>query len=107
MEKRLMSLYEYSQGIGANPVDINVDETILDALVELVGSEEDVEAAAKASFDDLTAAFEKGELSISEEDVPERLAMAALMVKLVELGKIGPEEADAFIADHLDRHEEE
>jgi hypothetical protein len=107
MGNRIMSLQEYSHGMGANPVDINVDEAVLDALVELVGSEEEVEAAAKASFDDLTASFEKGELEMSEEDMPEKLAMAALMVKLVEMGKIGPEEADSFIADHLGGHEAE
>ena len=39
---------------------------------------------------------------MTEEDVPEKLAIAALIVKLVELGKIGPEEADQFIADHLE-----
>lgn len=107
MENRIMSLQEYSHGMGANPVDVNVAEEVLDALVELVGSEEEIEAAAKASFDDLSAAFEKGEIEMTEEDVPEKLAMAALMVKLVEMGKIGPEEADSFIADHLGEHEAE
>ena len=89
--------------VGVNPSEeTNIDEKILDALVELVGSEEEVEAAAEASFNDLTSAFEKGELEMEEEDIPEKLALAALVVKLVEMGKIGPEEADSFIADHLD-----
>lgn len=89
--------------IGANPTDkSNIDATILDALVELVGSEEEVEAAAEASFNDLSSAFEKDELEMTEEDMPEKLAIAALIVKLVEMGKIGPEEADSFIEEHLD-----
>jgi len=108
--KRIMSLNEFSNctTCGDNPSDaavldeLNLDETMLDALVELVGSEEEVEEAAEAAFSDLTTAFEKNELEMSEEDVPEKLAIAALIVKLVELGKIGPEEADQFIADHLE-----
>lgn len=88
--------------VGANPDDLNVSDEMLDALVELVGSEEEVEAAAEASFNDLAAAFEKNEIEMSEEDVPEKLAVAALIVKLVEMGKIGPEEADQFINDHLE-----
>lgn len=89
--------------IGANPTDeLNIDDTILDALVELVGSEEEVEAAAEASFNDLSAAFEKDELEMTEEDMPEKLAIAALVVKLVEMGKIGPDEADSFIEEYLD-----
>lgn len=89
--------------IGANPTnELNIDDTILDALVELVGSEEEVEAAAEASFNDLSAAFEKDELEMTEADMPEKLAIAALVVKLVEMGKIGPDEADLFIEEHLD-----
>ena len=108
--KRIMSLNEFSNynTSGANPADdsvldeLNLDETMLDALVELVGSEEEVAEAAEASFNDLTNSFEKNELEMLEEDVPEKLAISALIVKLVELGKIGPEEADQFIADHLE-----
>jgi hypothetical protein len=88
--------------IGANPSELNIDDSILDALVELVGSEEEVEAAAEASFNDLTSAFENDELEMAEEDVPEKLAIAALVVKLVEMGKLGPDEADSFIEEHLD-----
>ncbi len=95
-----MSLYEYSMGV--NPEEVNIDESILDKLVELVGSEEDVEAAAKSSFEELADSFEKNEIEIAEDAVPEKLALAALIIKLVELGKLGPEEADSFIADNLD-----
>ena len=88
---------------GANPVEeLNIEESILDSLVELVGSEEEVEAAAEAAFNDLTSALEKEEIEMSEEDVPEKLALAALVVKLVEMGKLGPNEADSFIEEHLD-----
>lgn len=102
--KRIMSLTEYSASthMGSNPADeLNIDESILDSLVELVGSEEEIEEAAEAAFMDLTAAFEKNEIEMEEDSVPENLALASLILKLVEMGKIGPEEADAFIAEHL------
>jgi hypothetical protein len=108
MNNKIMSLLEYSSSsasykMGAEPSEeLNISDDILDALVELVGSEEEVEAAAEASFNDLTEAFEKNELEMSDESVPEKLAIAALVVKLVEMGKLGPDEADSFIADHLE-----
>ena len=107
MAHRILKLDEYAENwnsnMGANPdeSEVNIDESILDALVEIVGSEEEVEAAAKEAHDDLMAAFEKNEVEVGEEDVPEKLAVAALVIKLVEMGKIGPEEADSIIADHL------
>lgn len=102
MITRILKLNEYSaQTIGQNP-DIELDEEVLDALVELVGSEEEVEAAAEESFNELVSSFEKGELEASEEMVPEKLAIAALLVKLVELGKIGPDDADSFLEEYLD-----
>jgi hypothetical protein len=70
-------------------------------LVELVGSEEEVEAAASAAHDDLLKSFEKNEIEVADDFIPEKLAISALIIKLVELGKLGPEEADQFIADHL------
>lgn len=100
-----MSLLEYNKGyhMGANPTDeLNIDEEIIGALVDLVGSEEEVEKAAEASFNDLAEAFEKNEIEVDEDTVPENLALAALVLKLVEMGSIGPEEADSFIADNLD-----
>lgn len=90
--------------VGVNPdeeVELNLDTTALDELVELVGSEEEVEAAAKEAHEDLLAAFERNEVEMEEGDVPEKLAVAALVLKLVEQGKIGPEDADQFIADHV------
>jgi hypothetical protein len=105
MNNRIMSLFEYNTGyhMGANPAEeLNLDEEIIEALVELVGSEEEVEEAAEASFNDLAEAFEKNEIELDENAMPENLALAALVLKLVEMGSLGPEEADSFIADHLD-----
>lgn len=104
-----MSLHEYAS-LGANPTEgssgldiaFDLDETALGELVELVGSEEEVEAAAEAAFKDLSKSFEMGEIEMEEDDVPEKLALASLMVKLVEMGKLGPEEADNFIESYLD-----
>lgn len=90
--------------VGANPdeeLTLDLDTKILDELVELVGSEEEVEAAAKEAHDDLVAAFERNEVEIDEDSVPEKLAIASLVLKLIEQGKIGPEEADRFIADNI------
>jgi hypothetical protein len=103
MSTRILRLNEYAGNWGANPdeTEMNFDESLIDSLVELVGSEEEVEAAAKAAHDDLMTAFEKNEVEVNDEDVPEKLAIAALILKLVEMGKIGPEEADDVMAEHL------
>jgi hypothetical protein len=102
MIHRVFKLNEYSAyTMGQNP-DLNIDTEILDALVDIVGSEEDVESAAEESFNELMSAFENDEIEASDEMVPEKLALAALIVKLVELGKIGPDEADSFIEEYLD-----
>jgi hypothetical protein len=102
MKKRILSLRDYRlyESIDEN-VDMDIDTKILDELVELVGSEEDVEEAAKAAFEELSAAAESEEVEMTEEDVPEKLAIASLVVKLVEMGKLGPEEADSLIEKHL------
>jgi hypothetical protein len=77
------------------------DNELLDELVELVGSEEDVEAAAKEAHEDLLAASENDEVEMTEEDVPENLAIAALIIKLVEMGSISPEDGDGLIEKYL------
>lgn len=90
--------------VGANPDEENaldLDTQMLEELVELVGSEEEVEAAAQEAHEDLVAAFERNEVEIDEDAVPEKLAIASLILKLVEQGKIGPEDADQFIADNV------
>lgn len=81
--------------------ELQMDTTILDNLVELVGSEEDVEECAKEAYEELQKAYEENELEYEGEDTPEKLAVAALLVKLVEKGKIDPEAADEFLETHL------
>ncbi len=103
MATRILRLNEYAGTWGTNPDEneMNFDESLIDSLVELVGSEEEVEAAAQAAHDDLMSAFEKNEVEIGEGDVPEKLAVAALILKLVEMGKLGPEEADEVMEEHI------
>jgi hypothetical protein len=73
------------------------DEEILDDLIEMVGSEEEVESAAEACYNELVASFEENEFEISDDMVPEQLAIAALVVKLVEQGKLDPNDAEDFL----------
>ncbi len=104
MKNRIFRLYEFAQHAGANPnnsEELEFDESLIDSLVELVGSEEEVEAAAKEAHDDLVSAFEKNEVEIEEEDMPEKLAIAALILKLIEMGKIGPDEAEELMSEHI------
>lgn len=111
--KKVYSLYEYCEAcaheLGANPQEdqdqlegFDIDTAILDELVELVGSEEEVELAAQEAHDDLLAAQEEGSIEASEDLIPEKLAIVSLVVKLVEMGKLSPEEADEFIENNLD-----
>jgi len=99
MSYKVMSfkMYKLNEQAEERGEELNVEESIIGDLVELVGSEADVEEAAEAAFDDLSASFESGEIEVGEGDVPENLAVSALVLKLVELGKLGPDEADAFI----------
>lgn len=109
--KLITSFYEYSQG--ANPSEEGmksaemVDPSIIEKLVDIVGSEEDVEGAAKEAFEELKSSFEKNEIELKEEDAPEALALSALILKLVELGKIGPQEADSFIQENIAKEDVE
>lgn len=97
-----MSLREYRLNeMEESGLSFELDEVMLDELVELVGSEEEVEAAAEEAHDDLEKAVEKGEVEVSDEDIPEKLVIAALLVKLVEKGMIGPEDADGLIEKYL------
>lgn len=97
MSYRVMSFKMFKLNEQAEDSELNLDDSIIGDLVDLVGSEEEVEAAAEAAYDDLSASFDSGELEMSEEDIPENLAISALVLKLVELGKLGPDEADSFI----------
>lgn len=78
-----------------------IDKNIIENLIDLVGSEEAVEKAAKEAFQELKKAFEKDEIEIKEGDGPLTLTMAALVIKLVEMGKLGPQDADKYIEDNL------
>lgn len=81
--------------------EVKLDVSILDKLVEIVGNEEDVEDCAKEAFEDLQKSFEKNEVDIKDGDNAEHLALASLIVKLVEKGKLGPQEADSFVEENL------
>jgi hypothetical protein len=82
--------------------ELNLAEELLDDLVEAVGSEEEVEAAAKEAYEDLKNAYDSNEIEMMEEGVPENLAMSALILKLVEQGNLDPKKADEFIGDNAD-----
>ena len=100
--RRVMSLREYRiNEMEETDLEFDLDESLLDELVELVGSEEEVESAAAEAYDDLSAAAERGEVEVSDDDVPEKVVIAALLVKLVETGKLGPEDADGLIEKYL------
>jgi hypothetical protein len=75
----------------------SIDQSIIEKLIDLAGSEEDVEAAAKEAFEELEKSFERNEVEFDGSNSAENLAISALVVKLVEQGKIGPDEADDFI----------
>ncbi|CAB4175518.1 hypothetical protein UFOVP972_230 [uncultured Caudovirales phage] len=100
--KRVMSFRQYKLNeMEEMESPFELDESLLDELVEIVGSEEDVEEAAEEAYDDLVDAAEKGELEMSDEDMPEKLVIAALLVKLVQKGKLGPDDADGLIEKYL------
>jgi hypothetical protein len=100
--RRVMSLHEYRLNeMEESDMPLDIDTSLIDELVDIVGSEEDIENAAQAAFDDLSRAAEEDSVEMSEEDVPEKLAVAALMVKLVELGKLSSEDADGLIEKYV------
>jgi hypothetical protein len=100
--KRVMSFREYKLNeMEEMETPFELDESLLDELVELVGSEEDIEDAAEESHKELAEAAENGEVEVMDEDMPEKLVIAALFVKLVEKGKLGPEDADSLIEKYL------
>lgn len=97
-----MSFREYKLNeMEESEIPFEIDESLFDELVELVGSEEDIEEAAEGAYSDLAEAAEKGDVEMSEDDMPEKLAIAALLVKLVEKGKLGPDDADGLIEKYL------
>lgn len=99
--KRFMSKYYKLNETDDSEMTHGFSEELLDELVELVGSEEEVEAAAEEAHNDLIEAFERNEVEVNEDDVPENLAMAALVIKLVQKGQLSAEDADGLIEKHL------
>jgi hypothetical protein len=100
--RRVMSLREYRiNEMEESDMPFELDESLFDELVELVGSEEDIEEAAEAAYDDLDSAAKNGDVEISDDEIPEKLVIAALLVKLVETGKLGPDDADGLIEKYL------
>ncbi len=94
--KDRITLLRESEDLDVSELDIA--DKILDELVELVGSEEEVEKAAEDAYNDLKSAYDAKEIEVYfEDEVPENLAMSALVVKLVNSGKLEPKEADRFI----------
>jgi hypothetical protein len=78
------------------------DQDLISELVDLVGSEEDVEAAAEMCYTELMDAFQKNEVELEDDEVlPETLAFSALVIKLVEMGKLSPEDAEDFLEDYF------
>ena len=78
-----------------------VDVALLDELIELVGSEEEVEFAAEESYNELQEAVQNDGVELNDSDIPEKLVIAALLVKLVESGKLDPEDADGLLEKYL------
>jgi len=78
---------------------------VLDALVELVGSEEEVEDCCREALEELEASQSKENeysgVEFEDTDTPASLALAAAIVKCVQRGKISQEEADRFISEYL------
>lgn len=104
--KDRITLLRESEDLDVSELDI-ADE-ILNELVELVGSEEEVEKAAEDAYNDLKSAYDAKEIEVYfEDEVPENLAMSALVVKLVNSGKLEPKEADRFIGKNDSSSEED
>lgn len=82
--------------------NLEIADEILDDLIDSVGSEEEVEKAAEEAYNDLKSAHESGSIEMMEKGIPENLAMSALVLKLVEQGKLDIKKADAFIGDNAD-----
>lgn len=93
--KNYVKLYEHEESEELDNFDI--PERVIDEIVEMVGSEEDVEAAAESAFNDLKSESDAGNLEVHDEAVPENLALSALIVKLVEMGKLSAEQADELL----------
>jgi len=82
--------------------EFDIAEDVLQELVDLAGTEEDVETAAKMAYEDLVSKSPEEFEDCGEDcDEPENLALAALVVKLSEMGKVSSDEADIFLGKHI------
>lgn len=96
----------YYMGASENPYteeSMGLSMGALDALVELVGSEEEVEECCREAFEELQASHSRKEMEMEFEDsdTPSSLALASVIVKCVQRGKLSQEEADQFIETYL------
>jgi len=80
----------------------NFDPSLIEELIDLVGSEEEVEEAAEMCYTELMDAFQNNEVELEEDTLPETLAFSALVIKLVELGKLDPQDAEDFLQEYFD-----
>ena len=93
--KNYVRIFEQDE---SNELDnFDIPDNVISEIVDMVGSEEDVEAAAEEAFNDLKAESDAGNIEVHDEAVPERLAISALVVKLVEMGKLTQEQADELL----------
>jgi hypothetical protein len=97
----MIKIKKYNLNESMEDSEFTIDESLLDELVELVGSEEEVEQAAEEAHNQLLAALEAGEADFEEGDVPEALTIAALIVTLVDLGKLDAPAANDLLKKYL------
>ena len=84
---------------------LNIDIELLDDIVNMVGSEECVEDCAKEAYDELQSAFDSESATVDSIDSAEVLAVSSLIVKLVENGKLEPEQAEELLSKIVDTKE--
>jgi hypothetical protein len=95
---KIKSLLEY-QGV-EEVFDFNTD--LLDELIDLVGSEEEVEEAAELAYNDLVKKLDSNDFDMEEDEAPERLAVISLILKLIELNKLSPLDAEEILEKYLE-----
>lgn len=98
--KTITSYSEFERSSGlfeSEKKESTMDSSLIEKLVDLVGSEKDVEKAAKETYEELQKSYERNDIKPDEAKSAETLAISALIVKLVEKGKLGPADADDFL----------
>jgi hypothetical protein len=89
------------EGFDEEAYEENFDPSLIEELIDLVGSEEEVEEAAELCYMELMDAFQNNEVELDDDTIPETLAFSALVIKLVELGKLDPQDAEDFLQDYF------